>query len=306
MTEESTYTFKLCSSANDLREAYRLRLEVFHVEQGFPEDTEVDQYDPISAHFILISKADDKVVATVRLTPYPRYNSTHQHDPTSQTTVTQNETAIATSGGGGENGTAGALPMTSSSDGPPSASADKPLPKSDMMYHAGLPNPDPSTEESVALSDANFERKFNESHHGYPLGGPQSESSMAHEFLRKLKSAEPFREVEGAPNARGSKLSRLAVSKSMRGKKLGALTVKKAEAWLIRILSEGGGSRQGAMGQGGEKMGKGEDEGSFTIIISSQMHAKGFYELLGYSVYGEPYDEEGAPHTWCTKRIKYE
>jgi predicted GNAT family N-acyltransferase len=37
------YTFKLCSTAAELREAYRLRLEVFHLEQQFPEETEIDQ-----------------------------------------------------------------------------------------------------------------------------------------------------------------------------------------------------------------------------------------------------------------------
>lgn len=43
MSEEAAYEFKYCSSATSLREAHRLRLEVFHQEQGFPEDTEVDE-----------------------------------------------------------------------------------------------------------------------------------------------------------------------------------------------------------------------------------------------------------------------
>ncbi|KAJ6642090.1 putative acetyltransferase [Pseudolycoriella hygida] len=65
------FDFKLCTSAADIRAAYTLRLELFHEEQKFPEETEIDSYDPISAHFIVISKKDDIVTATVRLTPYP-------------------------------------------------------------------------------------------------------------------------------------------------------------------------------------------------------------------------------------------
>jgi predicted GNAT family N-acyltransferase len=270
------------------------------------------RYDAISAHFVLTSNDSGKVVATVRLTPYPRTHSSHppahtQPDTRGEKTA-QNDTALVTSGGG-PGGTAGALPMQVSADSTMSPSADLQPPKSDMEYHTGLPNLKKNTLteiDEVRLSDADIERKVRDTNHGFPLGGPQSESSLAHEFLRKLKSSTPFKEIDGAPVARGSKLSRLAVCKSMRGKGLGALTVKQSEAWLIRALSGGGGSSQGAMGQGGEQLGRADSDGSFTIIISSQMHAKGFYELLGYSVYGEPYDEEGAPHTWCTKRVIYE
>lgn len=268
------------------------------------------RYDPVSAHFILTNNEDDQVVATVRLTPYPRTSSrsAHHHDsqPGSQdNTIAQNDTAMATSGGG-PGGTSGGLAMTTSATSNPSPHTNQPPPKSDMEYHTGLPN---EVMPKGRISDADIEEKLRKNNHGYPLGGPQSESSLAHEFLRKLKSSEPFKEIDGAPNARGAKLSRLAVSKTMRGKRLGARTVKEAEAWLLRILGEGGGDRQGAMGQGGEKIGQKEEDGSvqsLTIIISSQMHAKGFYEILNYTVYGEPYDEEGAPHTWCTKRIVYE
>ena len=125
---------------------------------------------------------------------------------------------------------------------------------------------------------------------GFPLGAPLSESTLGQRFMRVLTSTAPFREIDGAPIARGAKLSRLAVCKSMRGKHLGALTMEAAEAWLLRVLRKEVGS-------------SGEGVGALTIIISSQMHAKGFYERLGYAVYGEPYDEEGAPHTWCTKRL---
>ena len=40
---EDEYVFEYCSTAVSLREAYRLRLEVFHHEQKFPEETEIDE-----------------------------------------------------------------------------------------------------------------------------------------------------------------------------------------------------------------------------------------------------------------------
>lgn len=42
-SEWTDYDFKLCTSAADLRAAYNLRLEVFHEEQKFPKETEVDR-----------------------------------------------------------------------------------------------------------------------------------------------------------------------------------------------------------------------------------------------------------------------
>ncbi|CAO1631305.1 unnamed protein product [Parajaminaea phylloscopi] len=54
----SAYAVVLASDAHQLREAYRIRMEVFHHEQGFPADTEVDDYDPISAHFLLVDESE--------------------------------------------------------------------------------------------------------------------------------------------------------------------------------------------------------------------------------------------------------
>lgn len=42
-TEWSDYCFKLCTSPAELRAAYNLRLEVFHDEQKFSKETEVDR-----------------------------------------------------------------------------------------------------------------------------------------------------------------------------------------------------------------------------------------------------------------------
>lgn len=250
-----------------------------------------------------------KVVGTVRLTPYPRPrtagNSHHDPQPGARgDQIEQNDTAMATSGGG-PGGTSGGLGMTNSANSNPSPYTNEPPPKSDKEYHTGTSKED----ESVGLiSNTDKEIKLKKVDEGYPLGGPQSESSLAHEFLRKLKSKEPFKEVEGAPEARGAKLSRMAVSKTMRGKGLGAIIVRRAEAWLMKVLAEGGGVLQGSMGAGGENVSqdKAGSIQSLTIIVSSQMQAKGFYERLSYATQGEPYDEEGAPHVWCTKRLVYE
>ena len=66
------YTFQLCTDAQTLLEAYRVRVAVFHEEQGFGLDEEVDQLDPISAHFILRDEQEQgTVVGVIRLVPYP-------------------------------------------------------------------------------------------------------------------------------------------------------------------------------------------------------------------------------------------
>lgn len=51
---DQSYKVVLCSTAAQLKEAHRLRVEVFHKEQGFPFETEVDEYDALSAHFLLM------------------------------------------------------------------------------------------------------------------------------------------------------------------------------------------------------------------------------------------------------------
>lgn len=227
--ESSKYDFKLCTSAADLSAAYNLRIEVFHDEQKFSKETEVDRYktvlfaiiftsfiytvryvssyDPISAHFIVISKIDNMIVATVRLFPYP---SSHQ----------------------------------------------------------------PSTHKNDSLNT-------DQDHEQFPLGAVRSEAEIVKEFLKEIKSAV----VVGDQGIRGVKLSRLAVKKAMRGKCVGALAVKEAEKWLQRILS------------GTENL------KAFTVILSSQMQAKRFYEKIGYTSQGEPYDEEGMLHMLCLKRF---
>ncbi|CAD6891938.1 unnamed protein product [Tilletia controversa] len=72
---DATYAVRLCSSAEDLRTAHRIRVSVFHEEQGFPAESEIDEYDPLSAHFLAIatskSTGESRAVGTIRWVPYP-------------------------------------------------------------------------------------------------------------------------------------------------------------------------------------------------------------------------------------------
>ena len=71
---------------------------------------------------------------------------------------------------------------------------------------------------------------------------------------------------------------RIAVLKEYRGKGYGAATVRRAE----EIIAERGGG---------------------TVIIHSQLQAKGFYEAIGYVPTGETDVEQGCPHLMLTKEI---
>ncbi|WRT64936.1 uncharacterized protein IL334_001876 [Kwoniella shivajii] len=47
------FTLKVAETKDEIEACYDIRIEVFSVEQGFPLDTEIDEYDPISVHFLL-------------------------------------------------------------------------------------------------------------------------------------------------------------------------------------------------------------------------------------------------------------
>jgi predicted GNAT family N-acyltransferase len=43
--------------------------------------------------------------------------------------------------------------------------------------------------------------------------------------------------------------------------------------------------------------------GAEEVHLHAQLHARGFYEKLGFTAYGEPYEEAGIPHiSMCKKR----
>lgn len=44
-------------------------------------------------------------------------------------------------------------------------------------------------------------------------------------------------------------------------------------------------------------------EGGTRVILHAQLHAKGFYESIGYCPVGEVEEEQGCPHIWMEKKI---
>jgi len=270
----SEYDFQLCSDGDRLRKSLELRLKVFHEEQGFPADTEIDEYDPISAHFLVTSRKEQRVVATVRLSPYPRKEWLQYKDEEEDQGYVQEQdaTSVVTSGGG-PGGTSGGLPMSSG-------------PKESNI---------PETKTSIAPPEASDDKIAKAE---YPLGRPLSIIQLRRRFTKSAHGTGKIDEEHGAPQVRGAKLSRLAVSNSERGKGLGALVMHQVEGWLIAQYLQG------------EEISKVNDKTKtpsppppFVMVISSQQHAIPFYEKLGYSVYGDTYDEEGAPHNWCVKTL---
>ena len=73
-------------------------------------------------------------------------------------------------------------------------------------------------------------------------------------------------------------VGRVAVQKTYRGKKLGRLVMQRLE--------------EQARALGGER-----------IALSSQLHARGFYEALGYRAHGEIYYEQHCPHIAMEKNL---
>lgn len=74
------------------------------------------------------------------------------------------------------------------------------------------------------------------------------------------------------------KIGRVAVKKEHRGQGLGTKVMQKLEEIA-------------------------KDEKAEIIMLSSQYHAKKFYENCGYKVDGEPYLEDGAKHILMKKNI---
>ncbi|WVW78663.1 hypothetical protein I302_100623 [Kwoniella bestiolae CBS 10118] len=47
------FTLKVALTKDEIQACYDIRIEVFSVEQGFPLETEIDEHDPTSIHFLL-------------------------------------------------------------------------------------------------------------------------------------------------------------------------------------------------------------------------------------------------------------
>ncbi|KAJ7228340.1 acyl-CoA N-acyltransferase [Mycena pura] len=70
-----------------IRECHRIRKEVFHLEQGFPLDTEYDDVEDVATHFLLrVTESDTatgaqtvKAVGTIRVTTPEIYRTLNRY-----------------------------------------------------------------------------------------------------------------------------------------------------------------------------------------------------------------------------------
>jgi predicted GNAT family N-acyltransferase len=85
---------------------------------------------------------------------------------------------------------------------------------------------------------------------------------------------------EGADPALGpvGHLGRLAVRPQARGSALGIALVHAIEA-------------------------RAAERGLRVVALSSQTHALGFYQRLGYTAYGDVFDDAGLPHRWMSRAL---
>lgn len=109
-----------------------------------------------------------------------------------------------------------------------------------------------------------------------PLGPSVTEEALSAQFREAFASAK-----EG--EAAGGKLGRLAVDVPYRKGGVGKFLVEAAERWLYSTLSPG-------------------NEGKVcTIKLGAQMPVQRFYQKLGYTAVGEPFDDSGQPHIMMVK-----
>ncbi len=73
-------------------------------------------------------------------------------------------------------------------------------------------------------------------------------------------------------------LGRLAVRRQARGTALGVALVQAIEA-------------------------RAAERGLRVVALSSQTYALGFYERLGYTAYGDVFDDAGLPHRWMRREL---
>ncbi|KAF9077025.1 hypothetical protein BDP27DRAFT_1414152 [Rhodocollybia butyracea] len=53
MPEQPPHEIIIASTEEEVQQCYQVRIDVFHHEQRFPLDTEIDYLDPIATHFLL-------------------------------------------------------------------------------------------------------------------------------------------------------------------------------------------------------------------------------------------------------------
>lgn len=60
-------TIKIPQTRDDFKAYYELRYKVLRAPWGQPKDTEKDDYEPISQHFMAIDDANGKVVGVIKM-----------------------------------------------------------------------------------------------------------------------------------------------------------------------------------------------------------------------------------------------
>ncbi|QTD47152.1 YbgC/FadM family acyl-CoA thioesterase [Ottowia testudinis] len=83
---------------------------------------------------------------------------------------------------------------------------------------------------------------------------------------------------EGEPGSGTARIGRMAVDRALRGSGVGRQVVQALE--------------QAAFERGDRR-----------IVLSAQRSAEGFYQRLGYTPYGEPYEDVGIPHVSMTRPL---
>lgn len=84
--------------------------------------------------------------------------------------------------------------------------------------------------------------------------------------------------VEGAPGSGTARIGRMAVDRTLRGSGVGRQVVQALE--------------QAARARGDTR-----------VVLGAQRSAEGFYGRLGYTPYGEPYEEVGIPHVGMARAL---
>ncbi|MBN2908429.1 GNAT family N-acetyltransferase [Polycladomyces sp. WAk] len=75
-----------------------------------------------------------------------------------------------------------------------------------------------------------------------------------------------------------AKIERVAVLPELRGTGIGRSMLESVEAYAKR-------------------------KGAEHLVLSAQLHARPFYEKLGYHTEGKPYEEMGVKHIWMNKKL---
>ena len=84
--------------------------------------------------------------------------------------------------------------------------------------------------------------------------------------------------VEGAPGSGTARIGRMAVDRTLRGSGVGRQVVQALEQ-AARL------------------------RGDTRVVLGAQRSAEGFYGRLGYTPYGEPYEEVGIPHVGMARAL---